>query len=57
LDQCLQSASHSDQPSFERWTKALEDLKPREAFVKLRGKTVKIRTRHVPRPRCTLEQR
>jgi hypothetical protein len=34
----------SVQETYEGWAKALEHLKPREAFVRVKGKTVKIRT-------------
>jgi type IV secretory system conjugative DNA transfer VirD4/TraG family protein len=34
----------SVQETYEGWAKALESLKPREAFVRVKGKTVKIRT-------------
>ncbi len=37
----------SVQGSYEGWAKALEELKPREAFVRIKGKTVKIRTHTV----------
>lgn len=36
--------------TFERWTKTLEDLQPREAFVKHGGDAVKLRTLDVPQP-------
>lgn len=41
--------------TFEHWTSALEDLRPREAFVKHAGEAVKVRTIEVPRPRVSGE--
>jgi hypothetical protein len=38
---------------WEAWTKALEQLNPREAFVKVGTHTAKIRTVRVPKPRCS----
>ena len=34
----------SVQETYEGWAKALQDLKPREAYIRLKGKTVKIHT-------------
>lgn len=41
--------------TFERWATALEDLKPREAYVKVGQRATKIRTRTVARPRVRRE--
>ncbi len=41
---------------FQNWTQALETLNPREAYVKLDSKTVKVRTPYVPPPRCSRAQ-
>ena len=41
---------------WESWTKALEDLKPREAYVKVGQHATKIRTRTVPPPRVSRTQ-
>ncbi len=38
---------------WERWTKALEQLAPREAFVKVGTETAKIRTVRFPRANCS----
>jgi hypothetical protein len=35
--------------TFEHWTKALENLRPREALVKRGSGTIKLRTAEVPR--------
>lgn len=42
--------------TFERWTQALEDLQPREAYLKRGQAAIKIRTLEVPRPQTTAQQ-
>ena len=42
--------------TFERWTTALEDLRPREAYVKRAGVPIKLRTLEVPRHKVTRGQ-
>lgn len=43
----------SPQETFEEWTKDLESLNPREAFVKLGQQTTRIKTLTVPRAKTT----
>lgn len=43
----------SVQETFERWTAALEDLQPRQAFVNHAGDAVQIRTIEVPQQRVS----
>lgn len=47
-DETAETRTHpvfvSVQEAYEGWAQALESLKPREAFVRIHGKTVKLRT-------------
>lgn len=42
--------------TFERWTKALEDLQPREAYLRRGRQALKLRTATVPASRCSPQQ-
>ncbi len=54
-DETAEQRSHpvfySMPEQFEAWAKALESLKPRQAYVRLGGKTVKVQVSRVPHPR------
>lgn len=44
------------QETFEGWTQALMDLKPREAFVRVGQRTARVKSLTFARPRCTEDE-